>query len=253
MPIHVFILGMAGCGKTSLTAKFTYWLRRNIGLKAIAVNLDSGAINLPYEAYIDVRKFFTLEELMLKEGLGPNGAMVYSMEILEKMTPNIVKALAEADYDIAVMDTPGQNEVFSFRPAGPRVVEAFTKLGPSVGVFLIDASTIVKPSDLVACFSVSIASQIRLRIPVIVALSKIDKALLNGLDRLLTDYKFLRLSVKNEVGEGLNKDFTLHLLRTYRNFMKIQKPVKTSALTEKGLEELYDTIHEALCECGDLT
>ncbi|MEM3104565.1 MAG: hypothetical protein QXD69_03555, partial [Candidatus Bathyarchaeia archaeon] len=68
-----------------------------------------------------------------------------------------------------------------------------------------------------------------------------------------TDYKFLRLSVKNEVGEGLNKDFTLHLLRTYRNFMKIQKPVKTSALTEKGLEELYDTIHEALCECGDLT
>lgn len=253
MPIQVFILGMAGSGKTSLTAKFTSWLRENIGAKAIAVNLDSGAINLPYDAYIDVRKFFTLEELMLKEGLGPNGAMVYSMEILEKMSPDIVKALAEADYDIAVIDTPGQNEVFSFRPAGQKVVEAFTKLGPSVGVFLIDASTIGKPSDLVACFSVSIASQIRLRIPVVIALSKIDRAILNGLDRLLTDYNFLRLSVKAEARGGLIKDFTLHLLRTYKKFIKIQKPVKTSALIGKGLEELYDTIHEALCECGDLT
>jgi len=253
LPIQVFILGMAGCGKTSLTAKFTSWLRENVRLKVIAVNLDSGAVNLPYEAYLDVRKFFTLEELMLKEGLGPNGAMVYSMEILEKMTPDIVKTLAEADYDIAIIDTPGQNEVFSFIPTGPRVVEAFTKLGPSVGVFLIDASTISKPSDLVACFSISIASQIRLGIPVVVALSKIDKAILSGLEKLLVDYNFLLSSVKNEAGGGLNKDFTLHLLRIYKNFMKVQKPVKTSALTGEGLEELYDTIHEALCECGDLT
>lgn len=244
---------MAGCGKTTLTAKFTSWLRENMGLKTIAVNLDSGAMNLPYEAYVDVRRYFTLEELMLREGLGPNGAMVYSMEVLEKILPDITKTLAEIDYDVALIDTPGQNEVFSFRPVGPRVVEAFTKLGPSVGVFLIDSSTIIKPSDLVACFSVSIASQIRLGIPVVVALSKIDKAVLKDLDRLLTDYNFLRSNVKAESGEGLNKDFTLHLLRTYKNFIKIQKPVKISALTEKGFEDLYDTIHEALCECGDLT
>lgn len=66
----VFIIGTAGSGKSLLTAAFGEWLqlsKQNVSL----VNLDPGALTLPYTPNVDVRDYVDIEELMQKYGLGP--------------------------------------------------------------------------------------------------------------------------------------------------------------------------------------
>jgi hypothetical protein len=42
-------------------------------ISVITVNLDPGVQKLPYNPHVDVRDYVTLEEVMEKHKLGPNG------------------------------------------------------------------------------------------------------------------------------------------------------------------------------------
>ena len=61
----LFIVGTAGSGKSLLTASFSNWLK--IGKqKVITLNLDPGAVFLPYSPDIDIRDDITVDEIMEK-------------------------------------------------------------------------------------------------------------------------------------------------------------------------------------------
>ena len=69
--IFVYFIGTAGSGKSTLTHNFKQWMTLR-GLDAIAVNLDPGAENLPYEPDVDIRDWISLKEVMdqtLKAGI----------------------------------------------------------------------------------------------------------------------------------------------------------------------------------------
>ena len=80
----VYFLGTAGSGKTTLTANFAKWLLKN-GFAVSIVNLDPGAEVLPYKPDFDVRTIVNLWEIMRKEKLGSNGALLKSIGFLEKV------------------------------------------------------------------------------------------------------------------------------------------------------------------------
>ena len=77
----IFIVGMAGSGKSSLVGHFKEWLKLN-EQNAIAVNLDPGVTNLQYNPDIDVREQISLEEIMDKYQLGPNGALIVATDLI---------------------------------------------------------------------------------------------------------------------------------------------------------------------------
>ncbi|MHC1586644.1 MAG: hypothetical protein ACXQTV_03775 [Candidatus Hecatellaceae archaeon] len=52
---------------------------------------------------------------------------------------------------------------------------------------------------------------------------------------------------------GVSADLSAKYLEIFSEFSRAQRPIRVSALTGEGLKELYDAIHETLCECGDLT
>jgi hypothetical protein len=59
----VFMLGLAGAEKSLLTAPFDEWLR--IFKQDVAiVNLDPGALTLPYLPEVDVRDYVDVGSLM---------------------------------------------------------------------------------------------------------------------------------------------------------------------------------------------
>ncbi len=77
----IFVIGTAGSGKSSFTAKFTQFLefhREDV----MAVNLDPGSIILPYAANVDVREYIKVEELMEEYGLGPNGGLMLAHDMM---------------------------------------------------------------------------------------------------------------------------------------------------------------------------
>jgi len=49
---------------------------------------------------------------MVKEGLGPNGAMIRAMEILNEVKDKVVGQIISRSKDLVLIDTPGQSEVF---------------------------------------------------------------------------------------------------------------------------------------------
>ncbi|MBS7621842.1 ATP/GTP-binding protein, partial [Candidatus Bathyarchaeota archaeon] len=59
----VFIIGTAGSGKSQLTAAFSEWLMLSKQDVAI-VNLDPGALTLPYRPDVDARDYISVDKIM---------------------------------------------------------------------------------------------------------------------------------------------------------------------------------------------
>ena len=67
-----FITGTAGSGKSLLTGALKNWYV-NRGEDAIAVNLDPGVVDLPYDPDVDIRDRIQLQDVMQDYGLGRTG------------------------------------------------------------------------------------------------------------------------------------------------------------------------------------
>ncbi len=247
--MFIVLLGTAGSGKTSLVARFYDWIRKEFDLEIGIANLDPGCERVPYPVDFDVRKFVTVRDLMSRENLGPNGAMIRAVECMENVLDRLCKI--SANKDLWLVDTPGQSEIFVFRKVGPSVIETLDKEASTVGVYLVDSELAESASGLVSSFSLALAVRLRLVIPLIMILSKAD-LIDRKIERLLRDQRYLIEEVIAEKMGSLT-DLTLGLIELMRSLSSAQRIVKVSTKTGEGLSELYDLIHESLCECGDLT
>lgn len=252
MGLCVMMLGTAGSGKTSLCATFGKWLESDIKAKVAYINLDPGCAFTPYKPHFDIREMFTVEKLMRKEKLGPNGAMIRAAELMEKNSGKIVNKIEKINADFKLIDTPGQMEIFVFRPAGPRIAEALKDKTSTVAIYIIDPSLALTSTGLTVAVSLSIATQLRLGIPTTTVLNKADEVRIANIDRLLTDFSYLRSKVVKEK-LGAMTDLALHYVEAIRTLSKATRLVKVSAKTGYGMEPLYDIVNESLCVCGDLT
>ncbi|KAF9412929.1 hypothetical protein HW555_008708 [Spodoptera exigua] len=77
------VLGPPGAGKTTYCGKMSELLRK-LGRNVVVINLDPANDVTSYKPDIDIRELISLEEVMDQHHLGPNGALLYCMEFLEK-------------------------------------------------------------------------------------------------------------------------------------------------------------------------
>ncbi|MEM2823732.1 MAG: ATP/GTP-binding protein, partial [Thermofilaceae archaeon] len=119
--LYLIVIGPAGSGKTTLTAAFGRWIEENQSFRVAYVNLDPGADQLPYRPDVDVREWVTVSQVMREKGLGPNGALVASMEEVYARKSDLMREIANLEAEIVIVDTPGQMELFLFHEAGPAI------------------------------------------------------------------------------------------------------------------------------------
>lgn len=168
----VFMIGTAGSGKSRLTAAFTEWLRES-KQDFSTVNLDPGALTLPYSPDVDVRNYVDIESLMQKYNLGPNGALVMAADMVADEIEKLSKEIDELGSDIVLVDTSGQMELFAFRASGPYIASELTK-NPKALVYLFDAVFCVNPQSYVSNMFLATAVYNRFVLPQIYILSKTD-------------------------------------------------------------------------------
>jgi GTPase SAR1 family protein len=168
----VYLIGTAGAGKSLLTRSFTEWLKSRKH-DVISVNLDPGVVSLPYEPDVDIRDYISIQELMEKQGLGPNGALIAAVDLLATSLWQLQEEIASSNSDYAIIDTPGQMELFCFRASGPYIARELSAEGRAV-VYLFDASFSSNPFNYVSNLFLSSAVYIRFQLPQIHILSKID-------------------------------------------------------------------------------
>ena len=167
-----FIVGTAGSGKSLLTFSLVEWMRKE-KQKVATLNLDPGVAKLPYTPQIDVRDYVTIEMVMQKYELGPNGALVMAADLIADETQRLNEEVEGLDPDILLVDTPGQMELFAFRASGPYIARALSE-EPEAIVYLFDSVFSSNPLNYASNMFLAAAVYSRFLLPQVHVLSKCD-------------------------------------------------------------------------------
>ena len=136
------------------------WYRDN-NVYPLALNLDPGAVGLPYEPDVDVRDYIDIATLMESYGLGPNGSLVMASDMIATKMDEIQKEVDGLNPDYVIVDTPGQIELFAFRASGPYFVSNL-HADSKTTIFAFDGMLVSSPINYV---SISLlASSVKLRL-----------------------------------------------------------------------------------------
>lgn len=173
----IIMLGPAGSGKSLLAGALCQQLREH-GFDALILNLDPAAITYPYDAPdVNIRKYVRTERVMRRFGLGPNGALIASMDIAVRFARRLKRDIQAQRPEILVVDTPGQLEIFVFRRAGEVILKETLLSIPDnrcLALFLFDPFLCDNPSSMLSLLLLAMSAFLRIRIPMIGVLTKID-------------------------------------------------------------------------------
>jgi GTPase SAR1 family protein len=145
------------------------------GEDAIAVNLDPGVVNLPYEPDVDVRLRVNLQDVMEDYGLGPNGALILAADLVATKLAEIQEEVDSFKAEYVIVDTPGQTELFAFRESGEYIVKEFRADSKAL-LFLLDPLLATTPVNFLSLALLSASVGLRMNIPKISVLTKRDIA-----------------------------------------------------------------------------
>ncbi|MDO5852799.1 MAG: ATP/GTP-binding protein [Thermoplasmata archaeon] len=235
----IFFVGTAGSGKSTLVGAYRQWLDDN-GVDAIVVNMDPGAEALPYDPDVDIREWISLEETMATYGLGPNGAQIVAADLMAANIEKMTEVIETFGADYALVDTPGQLELFAFRESSQLMVRAFGAQDSMI-VYLSDPSLCRTPNGFISAMVLGALVEFRLQLPTLNLLSKCD---------VLTDDEEQRMLDWFEVSDALYGDLLdsdsepetvigMELFKAVEGAGVFGEIRPVSAKDGRGLEEVY--------------
>ncbi len=245
MPV-AFIIGTAGSGKSLFTAALGELLK--VSRQDVAVvNLDPGALKLPYSPDVDVRNYVDVGDLMEKYGLGPNGALIMAADLIADEIENITKDVEAANADVVLVDTPGQMELFAFRASGPYIVNELTR-EPKAVVYLFDAVFSINPLNYVSNMFLSAAVYNRFFQPQMHLLSKCDLIPEKEIKRI-TDWATNPIALEDSIEqklEGTKRLFSINMMQAISRLGIKFLLIPVSAKTNQGLINFNATLERIL-------
>ncbi|KAL9652533.1 hypothetical protein ABK040_000103 [Willaertia magna] len=175
MPFGQFVIGPPGSGKSTYCNGMQQFLN-GIGRKVIVVNLDPAN---DYDCTIDIHDLISLEPVMENLKLGPNGGLLYCMEYLkEHLNDWLIKQIKPyiEDKYYVIFDLPGQIELYTHYDAIRVITETLVKeLHFQLCVVnLVDAHHCSDASKFISVLMISLSMMIRLELPHVNILSKVD-------------------------------------------------------------------------------
>lgn len=183
------VIGPAGSGKTTYCKVIQEYLQA-CKRSCYLVNLDpcievverpkrSKLISQPEEATydLDIRELINIDTVVDELGLGPNGALLHSIEVLNTNIQWLSDSIEERypDESYLVIDTPGQIELYVHLPYMYNICKLLSDLNiNTIAVFLLDVTFLNNHTKLIAGLLTSLASMVSIQTPHINILSKCD-------------------------------------------------------------------------------
>ncbi len=235
----LFVTGPAGTGKSTFCASFKDWLQEQ-GFDAGVVNLDPGAEMIPYEAEIDIRDHISITEIMERYSLGPNGAQVVAADLILERLDEIKESLEELQDYYVIFDTPGQVELFSFRPGSKILVDQISD-GRAMLIFLADAVLAKSPSGYISQKMLYGSVMARFFYPMLFAINKIDlldDEALESIRKWESDPEILEDAFLRESNRIL-KDYYYAILKAFQEISLSTRLYNLSAREMYGYEDVY--------------
>ena len=233
----IFITGTAGSGKSLLTSRLLQWYvdRKSF---PISINLDPGAVSLPYEPDVDVRDYIDINTLMEKYDLGPNGSLVMASDMIATRLDEIQDAVNDLNPDYVLIDTPGQIELFAFRASGPYFVSNLQS-DNKVNLFIYDGMLVSSPINFVSIALLASSVKLRLKTAQINILTKRD--LIVDKLRNILEWSSSALSLESSLDNEKDSEYSLLSKDLVRSMSKggfHQNVIPVSSMTLNGMVNL---------------
>ena len=277
LPAVIIVVGMAGSGKTSL-------MRQLHGHAAVAkkrvysLNLDPAVLDEgSFEANIDVRDTVKYKEVMQTYKLGPNGAIMTSLNLfaaqfdqavafIEKragikrggMAPkakaaaasssgdsNADDAASEEGLDYVFVDTPGQIEVFTWSASGTIITDTLASTLPTVLCYVVDTPRTTSPITFMSNMMYACSIMYKTRLPFIVVFNKIDVVSHEFAQDWMTDFEAFQDALDEERDQGYMSSLTRSMSLVLDEFYANLRTVGVSAATGQGMDEFFAAVEEA--------
>jgi GPN-loop GTPase len=241
----IFVTGTAGSGKSLLTSRLLQWYKDN-NTYPISLNLDPGAVTLPYEPDVDVRDHIDIATLMESYGLGPNGSLVMASDMIAAKMDDIQKQVDELNPDYVIVDTPGQIELFAFRASGPYFVTNF-QADSKATIFAFDGMLVSSPVNFVSISLLASSVKLRLKTAQVNVLTKRDLVI----DRLkdIMDWAGSSLALESALSSEKDAEYSLLSKDLARSMSKggfSQGVIAVSSLTMNGIVNLGAALSRTL-------
>jgi len=242
----VFIIGTAGSGKSLLTATYSEWLKMQ-KQDVATVNLDPGALELPYSPDVDVRDYIDVISLMNEYKLGPNAALIMAADLIAEEIDKVAAEIEAINPDIVLVDTPGQMELFAFRASGPYIVNEISK-EPKAIIYLFDSVFCMNPLNYVSNLFLSAAVYNRFLTPQVHVLSKCDLLDSEDVNRIVdwsAKPKVLEDAIEQKLS-GTKRILSREIMKAIYNLGMRFLLIPVSARTNEGMINLNAALERVL-------
>ncbi|GMF30902.1 unnamed protein product [Phytophthora fragariaefolia] len=251
-PVTVLVIGMAGSGKTTLLQRLAAY-GVDAGLRNYVVNLDPAVRKTGYTANVDIRDTVDYKQVMKEYGLGPNGAIMTSLNLFATRFDQVVDLLGKRsdDLDYAIVDTPGQIEAFTWSASGQIITESLASTFPSVIVYVVDTPRTASPNTFMSNMLYACSILYKLKLPFVVVFNKIDVLRHDFATEWMTDFEAFQTALDDAQDDSymgsLSRSLSLVLEEFYNNLTS----VGVSAATGEGMPEFFAAVDKAAKQYED--
>lgn len=260
-PVSCLVIGMAGSGKSTLVQRLVAHLRtpeavkEHGGYSGYCINLDPAVAQCAY-ANIDIRDTVKYKEVMRQFGLGPNGAIMTSLNLFTTKFDQVVGMLQrrpakQPALKYVLVDTPGQIEAFTWSASGTIVTEYLATTMPTVVLYVVDVPrSAANPSTFMANMLYACSILYRTQLPVVLVLTKTDVLSHEVITRWMTDRDAFREALAGD--QSFAHDLTNSMSFMLEEFYSGLRAVGVSAVTGNGIPALFTAVDKAVDEFFDV-
>ncbi|KAK8096760.1 GPN-loop GTPase 1 [Apiospora kogelbergensis] len=256
---------MAGSGKTTFMQRINAHLH---GQKEppYVINLDPAVLSVPFEANIDIRDSVNYKEVQSQYNLGPNGAILTSLNLFSTKVDQIVGLLEKRSTPTEenktpikniLVDTPGQIEVFVWSASGQILLESLASSFPTVIAYVIDTPRTASTSTFMSNMLYACSILYKTKLPMILVFNKTDVKDASFAKEWMTDYEAFQEALQNDEngnafggveGEGGGSGYMGSLLNSMslmlEEFYAHLSVVGVSSMTGQGIDDFFVAVKE---------
>lgn len=259
-PTTIICIGMAGSGKTTFVQRLNSHLHSKKSVPYV-INLDPAVLKVPYGVNIDIRDSVKYKKVMEDYNLGPNGAIVTSLNLFSTKIDQVIKLVEKKEDKIknVVIDTPGQIECFVWSASGAIITEAFASTFPTVIAYVVDTPRNSSPTTFMSNMLYACSILYKTKLPMIIVFNKTDVQDSNFAKEWMTDFElFQRALAKDQElngEEGTSSGYMSSLVNSMslmlEEFYSQLDVTSCSAFTGEGFDDFLDAVDNKVEEYNE--
>lgn len=199
MPNTIICIGMAGSGKTTFMQRLNAHLHSKKNPPYV-INLDPAVLKVPYGANIDIRDSIKYKKVMEEYNLGPNGAIVTSLNLFATKIDQVIKLVEKRSDKVnnVIIDTPGQIECFIWSASGAIITEAFALTFPTVIAYVVDTPRNTSPTTFMSNMLYACSILYKTKLPMVVVFNKTDVQSADTIREWMKDFEVFQQALKED-------------------------------------------------------